>query len=406
MSHRLVREAPDRYFETRLKLASGLHRCGVSKSIAIILPILLFGALTPSSRGQWLSLGVVAGGAVTNAYPTETTPVENDPGYIGIRYFSPSKDFVGGGRIELYLGSHWSLEGDVLYREMHATFAAVRTDGTLNGVSRANLVTFELPVLAKYRFTLAGLHPFIEAGPSFRTSGNVNISPASTHGIGAGAGLEFRFGRLALSPEVRYTRWAADNARNGNNTDPDQVELLAAFTYGDPREFQPFGKRFSIGGLVGVDMLADYSAAPVGDGSGQSGAHPLLGGPMIEVPLGPISIEADATYRVLHETYTFSNGRSGSSTLLLTQDTWQFTGLAKCRLPGSIGHGRARPFVETGPSFRASAGTHGITAGAGVETRLRALKLSPMVRFTLWSIDHDQPPINANELMLILGISF
>src|SRR4051812_31587758 len=107
-----------------------------------------------------------------------------------------------------------------------------------------------------------------------------------------------------MSPEIRYTRWAADNVTNGANTGPNQIELLMGFSYGRLDRFQPFGKRLSIGAVVGVNLLPDYRrVSPVTFGpptdpltsTYRSGAHSFLVGPLIDIPLGPLSLEASAS---------------------------------------------------------------------------------------------------------------
>lgn len=76
-----------------------------------------------------------------------------------------------------------------MYPELHSTFAGIEPDGTLNSISPSPVVTWEFPVLAKYRFSEGRFRPFIEAGPEFRTTGNLNFSP-SRYGGTAGFGIE------------------------------------------------------------------------------------------------------------------------------------------------------------------------------------------------------------------------
>src|ERR1035441_1720740 len=98
--------------------------------------------------GQSLSIGLVGGAAVTDGFRTETIPVSGNY-FIGMRFFSTSKDYIAGASIEMRFTPRWSLEADGMFRELHLTWAAVQPDGVLNSVSPAPVVTWEFPVLAK-----------------------------------------------------------------------------------------------------------------------------------------------------------------------------------------------------------------------------------------------------------------
>ena len=75
------------------------------------------------------------------------------------------------------------------------------------------MLTWEFPLLAKYRFPTRRLQPLIELGPSFRATGNLNDADPSHFGITAGAGIETSLSRLKIAPVVRFTRWL--NLRRG-----------------------------------------------------------------------------------------------------------------------------------------------------------------------------------------------
>jgi len=77
----------------------------------------------------------------------------------------------------------------------------------------------------------------------------------------------------------------------------------------------------------------------------------------------------------------------------------------------SIRWRRVDPFVEAGPSFRLpqwGLSTQGITGGAGVELHLRALNLSPELRFTHWgrATGPGGPPVAQNEASVLVAFSF
>ena len=87
-----------------------------------------------------------------------------------------------------------SVEIDALYRPMNLTMAGVSPDGSLNSISPATVVTWQFPALVKYSFGSTAVRPFIEAGPSFRASGNLNDASPSTYGATGGIGVEAHLG--------------------------------------------------------------------------------------------------------------------------------------------------------------------------------------------------------------------
>jgi hypothetical protein len=97
-----------------------------------------------------------------------------------------------------------------LYHELEFTQAAVEPNGTFNSVSPAPVVTWEFPILVKYRFSIPLVKTFIDAGPAFRTAGNLNGASPSNHGFAAGLGIEARPWKLKIASQFRHLRWARD----------------------------------------------------------------------------------------------------------------------------------------------------------------------------------------------------
>ncbi len=131
---------------------------------------------------------------------------------------------------EVHLDPHWSLEVNGLFRQLHGSVARVlRPEDSLGDQSPQPVVTWEFPVLAKYRFQRRTLSPFFEAGPSFRTTGNLNTEP-SHHGIAAGAGFEMKWRSLKIAPALRYTLWAGEKHtqgapdRSGSSRNPGRIQ--------------------------------------------------------------------------------------------------------------------------------------------------------------------------------------
>jgi len=208
--------------QSNLKLSSGI--------------VFTSGQSSGKSSGPQFSFGVIGGAALTDAFGHERTGFFIGPsgGLVPTlsRSYSTLKDYVIGPMVDV--GLPWrglSVEVDALYRPMNLTMAGVRPDGSLTGTSPATVVTWQFPALVKYRFTSSTAKPFIEAGPSFRSSGNLNDASPSAYGGTAGLGIEAQLGKLRIGPVVRYTHWAADDEYEGSRTKRNQVELLIGLCF-------------------------------------------------------------------------------------------------------------------------------------------------------------------------------
>jgi hypothetical protein len=376
------------------------------------LAVLIASALTAASA-QNLSIGGAAGTNLTsNFQPFSVAP---DISYIN------TQTLLLGGVAEWSFAGPLSIEADGLYRRLHEH----------DPFSSFSVVTWEFPVLAKYRFRLSHLTPFVEAGPSFRATGNLNDIHPSHYGFSAGVGVERQAGRLRIETAVRFTHWAADleSVPSDIRTKTDQLELLVAFRSPSLSNTRPFGAHVSLGAVAGTNLTGDFGTVTSSQfpqalaNSGYSpqevkapfvdsaGPRSFMGGPVaaLELPR-QVSIEVDAIYRPLrsfvqallsngHENLTYEDHRT----------TWEFPILARHRWR----LGAAGPFVEMGPSFRLlqdvyGAAPYGIAAGAGVETRAGRVRIAPCLRFTHWALPDASAPTNPRrgEVALLTGFSF
>jgi len=151
--------------------------------------------------------------------------------------------------------------------------------------------------------------------------------------------------------------------------------------------------------------------------SHSSDAGNYLIGAMAEIrlPLN-LAVEADGIYRPLNFRSSISSvpPGAGSSSPSNTVLTWQFPVLLKYRAHGLASN--LRPIFEAGPSFRAasnlndtSPSNHGITAGAGLEERVRVLRIAPVFRYTRWARDRAAlltPRSSPNQVEAVVGLSF
>jgi len=360
--------------------------------------------------GQSLSLGVVAGAGLSSDFRTQYIQTGN----TALLDYSTPKRYLVGPMLEFGLPANFSLELDGLFRPIEYTFAGVEPNGKLNSVSPSPVITWEFPLLAKYRFALGPLKPFIEAGPSFRTAGNLNGTNPSHKGITAGLGLETRLCGLDIAPTLRYTRWAEDH-----QTTPDQIELMVGISRRSESAWHPLGDRFSAGALLGTNLTDYYQGSSFTQVNSQfsetsvnvPGPQSFLVGPMLELELAKgFSVEGDALYQPLHITIeTTTNGKRRPD-FVATNIEWNFPVLGKYRLPVMR---RATPFAELGPSFRLPQGVsgashYGVTAGAGAEMRLWRLRIAPEFRYTHWGPETAPPSDagNLNRLEFLTGFSF
>jgi hypothetical protein len=312
---------------------------------------------------------------------------------------------------------------EALYKPLHYRAATVVSqEGAVLGFAPATVVTWQFPVLARYRFSQGRLRPFLEGGPSFRSAGNLNSSDPSHFGVTAGVGAETGWRRLRIAPRVRYTRWAEDSRRADVRTRSDQVEFLVGFGYAANVNAHPLGRRISLGAVIGPDVSGE-SEIGTGTFPDPSTGTPitirdtlrpgrLVLGPLIELSVSPrISIEGNAiaSSRVNERTTMRLDQVRKSSTGWA--QPWEIPVLAKYRLAiGSV-----RPFVAIGPSFRLPNGPggdvrsiYGAMAGAGLEIRAKRIRISPTLRYTRWG--PDRLPAGSgeprNRLHLLVGLSF
>jgi hypothetical protein len=379
--------------------------------------------LLPSDApAQKISAGIVAGGSLTDGFRDQTIynlVPSTEPGapflLIGTRFWSPSKDYVGGGMVELHFNPHWSLEVNGLFRQLDGKFAAIQPDGSVNSISPNPVVTWQFPVLAKYRFADQKWSPFIEAGPSFRTTGNRNISNPSHHGLSAGTGFEVHWRSLRIAPTVRYTLWAGDNTQNSAQTKPDQLEILVGLSGRSESGGRPLGRHIALGFMVGANLTGDYGSTNLSHEGDppifrSSGPRSFLFGPTVEIRLPHrLSLEVSALNRPISSaTETSYEGMLFRTTYRAV--TWVFPVLAKYRLSVR----GLEPFLAVGPSFRlrqslaeaSDASPYGVSAGAGLQMRAGPMKIAPGVRYTHWADRRDFGGPFRNQAEVLVGFSF
>ena len=145
-------------------------------------------------------LGLKGGVALTDAYQNNML--------VDVRTYSDARDYIIGPFAELRLPFGFGVEADALYRPLSFATQTSSIPGIAQFSTRYS--TWEFPILAKYRFKFPIVRPYIDAGPSFRTTTS-NTSYLSNHGFAIGGGLDVKVLFLHVSPEIRYTRWGSDS---------------------------------------------------------------------------------------------------------------------------------------------------------------------------------------------------
>ncbi|MBI1354198.1 MAG: outer membrane beta-barrel protein [Acidobacteria bacterium] len=373
--------------------------------LILSLPLVLGG----SAAAQRLQFGVIGGAAATRDY------IRSDDNGSGSR--SP----IGGPSLEWRFTEHFSVESNAIYRRLQ------REQG-------GPTVTWEFPVLAKYRFTTGRVNPFVEGGVSFRATGNRNTHP-SHFGVTAGAGVDLLWHGLTVSPTVRYTRWR-DDVWWTQPSKPDQVELLVGVSHAAFSDRKPLGERVSLGAVVGSMLVRPlprsssvetFTTPDFPDGivaaRSRTYSRSWLAGPRIDVRLTDRwSVTAEANYRQIRFRQTTLFAAEGGLGVPTSGEfhnkaavSWQFPVLVR----RSFGDGPIRPYLAAGPSFRlaqtiggAKLSTVGASAGLGLQFEWRALRFDPGLRYTYWGsskyLNGETAPDGArpHQLDLLMGVTF
>ena len=188
------------------------------------------------ASGQLVTVGVKGG--------MELAPTTNDT--------NQSKRYVVGPSVEVRLPARFAIEADALYQRVGSgsSFLFRTPEGTVSYSNRERGNSWEFPVLGKYYFRsrVSNWQPFVATGYALRTidihANTVTMFPADSsernqtfdnrHGTGLGvgavgaAGVRLNAGRIALAPEIRYTRWS-DNANNSRRS--NSAKFLLGITF-------------------------------------------------------------------------------------------------------------------------------------------------------------------------------
>jgi hypothetical protein len=188
--------------------------------------------------GQAVSVGVIGGIPITEAVKIVDTNQNFN--------FENQRRFVVGPTVQINLPARFGIEIDGLYRSVGYDF----DNPTFRIRTRAN--SWEIPLMAKFEILPGPIRPFIQGGANFRyisgisrkqqvistgaeTDQPLDLDGLFQTGFTFGGGVAFKFGRVRISPQVRYTHWGEENLRDPLNSflrvNSNQGDFLVALTF-------------------------------------------------------------------------------------------------------------------------------------------------------------------------------
>lgn len=149
---------------------------------------------------------------------------------------APGYNFAVGPTLGVRLPLGFSVEGDALYNRQTLGLGLLGLD--------THQDWWEFPVMAKWTAGRGAIAPVLGAGVSVRHIRDFGDVPSylfsrstesTSVGFVAGGGIRFQAGPVAITPEVRYTRWRSPNFTQslidtfvgGRN----QAQVLVGFTF-------------------------------------------------------------------------------------------------------------------------------------------------------------------------------
>jgi hypothetical protein len=144
------------------------------------------------------------------------------------RYNSETKRLLIGPTFRLDLVHGLGLEFDALYQRIDYDFSTLNSStGEFNqSFQESTANKWEFPLLVQYAFSVRRMKPFVEAGPSILhitatknaittissmppspTVASVTGQTGTWAGVATGGGVDIRWSRFHVRPEVRYSRW-------------------------------------------------------------------------------------------------------------------------------------------------------------------------------------------------------
>jgi opacity protein-like surface antigen len=171
---------------------------------------------------QEFRIGFIAGTPITSNVVPATSASSGSAFFPSYDFTTETgaRSFIAGLSLEALLNSRFSIEADALHRDYRAKEILTLNPGSSSASTTTNeflvSTTWEFPVLFKYTIGTNRWQPFVDGGMSFRSFERTSVLDPSRYGYTAGAGVAVALGRIQLTPQLRYTRWALQSHLNGN----------------------------------------------------------------------------------------------------------------------------------------------------------------------------------------------
>jgi hypothetical protein len=200
--------------------------------------------------GQMFEAGIKGGVPFAQAFETGSFFTIG----FGEAASSAPRRYTVGPMAEVRLPHGFGIEADVLYKRLGFD-ALTKSAGVFFQQTRTSANSWEFPLLGNFRLhRVLGLKPYVECGPSFRSTSGVSVSTTfifdgtvtgtstgsndshlnnrSPYGVTAGEGFEFRYRSLHVVPEIGYTRWKADSMLDSElYSNQNQVDFLLSLAF-------------------------------------------------------------------------------------------------------------------------------------------------------------------------------
>ncbi len=184
---------------------------------AILMGLLLAGALASQASAQTFNLGLEAGANLSNFIGSDVSQLGN---------FNSSKlGFVGGGFLSLNFGQMFAIRPEVLYEQKGNQYSGTTTTVEMDYI--------EVPVLLKISTGLPVVNPAVLLGPSFSwntlaQNGGKNITNINSSDVGLVGGLEFDIDKFLVSGRYEL---GLDNVSSNKNIQNGTITLLVGYSF-------------------------------------------------------------------------------------------------------------------------------------------------------------------------------
>jgi hypothetical protein len=188
----------------------------------------------------WVALIVIPGFAaaqhfdfawglgVKGGFPTTDQLTSNRGATATLHHES---NYIVGPMAEVRIPFGFALEVDGLYRAANYTV----TNAPIGSAS-IDSSSWEVPYVAKFRFPIPLLKPFLAGGGAYRTFNDLPAGVTASHNaFVAAGGLELRVGKVRFSAEGRYLRWGSTPSTDFAKLKRDQAEILFGFIFSHPQ---------------------------------------------------------------------------------------------------------------------------------------------------------------------------